>query len=119
MSTDLPYPALCLIIASVHSMTSGHEFFTFEMLFSAFRDQFRASMAAPVHVNGGSIGMVRCSKSILLNVSLICTQLSTCSSLSFEGLRTSYIVSTFCTCNSSFWYNHQRICSISYHAREG
>jgi len=51
-------------------MTSGHDLFTFEMLFTAFRNQLRASMVAPVQVNGGSVGMVRCSKAILLSVSL-------------------------------------------------
>ncbi|KAF9453062.1 hypothetical protein P691DRAFT_771793 [Macrolepiota fuliginosa MF-IS2] len=66
-SIDLPYPALCLLIASIHSITSGHDIFTFEMLFSTFRNQLRASVAAPVQVNGGSIGMARCSKATLLS----------------------------------------------------
>lgn len=66
-SLDLPYPALCLLISAVHSMTSGHDVFTFEMLFATFRNQLRASMAAPVQVNGGSIGMVRCSRAVLLS----------------------------------------------------
>ena len=68
--SDLPYPALCLLISSIHTITSGHDIFTFEMLFAAFRNQLRASMVAPVQVNGGSVGMVRCSKAILLCVSL-------------------------------------------------
>ncbi|KDR83712.1 hypothetical protein GALMADRAFT_55472 [Galerina marginata CBS 339.88] len=53
----LPYPSTCLLIASVHINTGGHPTFTFEMLFDTFRDQLRASMSAPVQVNGGSIGM--------------------------------------------------------------
>jgi len=70
--SDLPYPVLCLLISSIHTITSGHDIFTFEMLFAAFRNQLRASMVAPVQVNGGSVGMVRCSKAILLSVSLFC-----------------------------------------------
>lgn len=69
--SDLPYPALCLLISSIHTITSGHDIFTFEMLFAAFRNQLRTSMVAPVQVNGGSVGMVRCSKAVLLSVSLL------------------------------------------------
>jgi origin recognition complex subunit 4 len=38
------------------------------MLHEYFRDQVRASMSAPVQVNGGSIGMVRCSREVLMSV---------------------------------------------------
>ncbi|KAG5652457.1 hypothetical protein H0H81_004953 [Sphagnurus paluster] len=62
----LPYPAVCLLIASIHADTSGQSNFTFEMLHEYFRDQVRASTSAPVQVNGGSIGMVRCSRAILM-----------------------------------------------------
>ncbi|KAJ3576191.1 hypothetical protein NP233_g584 [Leucocoprinus birnbaumii] len=64
---DFPYPALCLVISAVHSITSGHDTFTFEMLFSTFRNQVKASTAAPVQINGGSIGMVPCSRAVLLS----------------------------------------------------
>ncbi|CAA7259792.1 unnamed protein product [Cyclocybe aegerita] len=64
--TNLSYPAMCLLIASVHADTSGHPIFTFEMLFDYFRDQLRASTAAPVQVNGGNIGMVRCTREVLM-----------------------------------------------------
>ncbi|KAF5388236.1 hypothetical protein D9615_000436 [Tricholomella constricta] len=62
----LPYPGICLLIASVHADTAGHARFTFEMLHEYFRDQVRASTSAPVQVNGGSIGMVRCSRQVLM-----------------------------------------------------
>ncbi|KAI1796040.1 origin recognition complex subunit 4 C-terminus-domain-containing protein [Ganoderma leucocontextum] len=53
----LPYPAVCLLIASVHASTSGHDAFTFEMLHDAFKTQVRTSQSAPVHVAGGGVGM--------------------------------------------------------------
>lgn len=59
---------MCLLIASVHSETAGHPLFTFEMLYDLFRAQVRASTLAPVQINGGSIGMVRCSTDVLLSV---------------------------------------------------
>ncbi|GLB33839.1 putative origin recognition complex (ORC) subunit 4 C-terminus [Lyophyllum shimeji] len=62
----LPYPHICLLIASVHADTAGQPTFTFEMLHEYFRDQVRASTSAPVQVNGGSIGMVRCSRQVLM-----------------------------------------------------
>ena len=66
----LPYPAVCLLIASVHSETAGHETFTFEMLFDAFKTQLRTSQSAPVHVAGGGLGMVRCSREVMFSVCL-------------------------------------------------
>ncbi|KAI0758059.1 origin recognition complex subunit 4 C-terminus-domain-containing protein [Fomes fomentarius] len=63
----LPYPAVCLLIASVHAQTSGHDVFTFEMLYDSFKTQLRASQSAPVHVEGGGIGMVRCSREVLFS----------------------------------------------------
>ncbi|KAI0737713.1 hypothetical protein C8Q80DRAFT_1276152 [Daedaleopsis nitida] len=33
----LPYPAVCLLIQSMHAQTSGHDVFTFEMLHNAFK----------------------------------------------------------------------------------
>ncbi|KAL0949531.1 hypothetical protein HGRIS_009581 [Hohenbuehelia grisea] len=63
----LPYPALCLLIAAMHAYTAGHEVFTFEMLHESFGDQVRASAAAPVQFNGSNIGMVRCSREVLMN----------------------------------------------------
>ncbi|KAG6861587.1 hypothetical protein C0995_014494 [Termitomyces sp. Mi166 len=63
----LPYPAICLLIASVHADTVGQPVFTFEMLHESFRDQVRASTSAPVQVRGGSIGMVRCSRQVLMS----------------------------------------------------
>lgn len=64
----LPYPSICLLIAAMHARASGHESFTFEMLHEAFRDQVRTSQSAPVQVDGGSIGMVRCSREVLMGV---------------------------------------------------
>ncbi|KAJ2913354.1 hypothetical protein MD484_g7070, partial [Candolleomyces efflorescens] len=63
----LPYPALCLLIASRHSEVKGHEVFNFEMLYEAFRIQVRASMAAPIQLNGTSIGMVKCDRGVMLS----------------------------------------------------
>lgn len=67
----LPYPSICLLIASVHADTTGQQAFTFEMLYETFRDQVRASTSAPVQLRGGSIGMVRCSRQVLMIVSPI------------------------------------------------
>ena len=66
--TALPYPAVCLLIASVHASTSGHDTFTFEMLHDAFKTQVRTSQSAPVQVAGGGVGMVRCSRELLFSV---------------------------------------------------
>ena len=65
----LSYPAICLLIAAVHAQTSGHDVFTFEMLHEAFKNQVRTSQSAPVHIEGGGIGMVRCSREVLFAVS--------------------------------------------------
>jgi origin recognition complex subunit 4 len=59
---------MCLLITAIHSQTSGHDTFTFEMLCQAFRDQVRTSMSAPVQVDGGSVGMVKCGRHILMGV---------------------------------------------------
>ncbi|PCH41003.1 hypothetical protein WOLCODRAFT_99699 [Wolfiporia cocos MD-104 SS10] len=64
--STLPYPAICLLIAAMHAQTSGHDVFTFEMLHEAFRDQVRTSQSAPVQVDGGGIGMVRCTREVLI-----------------------------------------------------
>ncbi|KAK0491064.1 origin recognition complex subunit 4 C-terminus-domain-containing protein [Armillaria novae-zelandiae] len=64
---NLPYSAVCLLIASVHASTAGYSVVTFEMLHQYFRDQVRSSTAAPVQINGGSIGMVRCTRDVLMS----------------------------------------------------
>ncbi|KAJ3529850.1 hypothetical protein NMY22_g8824 [Coprinellus aureogranulatus] len=73
----LSYPALCLLIASYHSDQKGHPIFNFEMLYEAFRVQLRASTAAPIQLNGTSIGMVKCSRSVMLGAfeNLIATRI--------------------------------------------
>ncbi|KAG5351316.1 hypothetical protein C0989_007017 [Termitomyces sp. Mn162] len=53
----LPYPAICLLIASVHADTAGQSVFTFEMLYESFRDQVRASTSAPVQAFEDLIAM--------------------------------------------------------------
>ncbi|KAI0770766.1 origin recognition complex subunit 4 C-terminus-domain-containing protein [Irpex lacteus] len=63
---SLNYPSICLLIAAIHARTSGHEAVTFEMLHETFRDQLRTSLSAPVQVEGGGIGMMRCSREILV-----------------------------------------------------
>jgi len=49
----------------MHAQTAGHEVVTFEMLHETFRDQVRSSTSAPVEVEGGGIGMVRCTRDVL------------------------------------------------------
>ncbi|KAF9247072.1 origin recognition complex subunit 4 C-terminus-domain-containing protein [Melanogaster broomeanus] len=58
----LSYPSICLLIAAMHVHTAGHDVITFEMLHDTFREQFRASSAAPIQIEGGSIGMARCTR---------------------------------------------------------
>ncbi|KZT24470.1 hypothetical protein NEOLEDRAFT_1067315 [Neolentinus lepideus HHB14362 ss-1] len=67
---SLSYPCMCLLIAAVHTRTSGHDVFTFEMLHEMFREQVRTSSAAPVQMQGGSVGMMKCSREILMAVRL-------------------------------------------------
>ncbi|KAG2348939.1 hypothetical protein BDR05DRAFT_924752 [Suillus weaverae] len=64
--STLPYPSICLLIAAVHAHTAGHDAITFEMLYDAFREQYRASTAAPIQVAGGSIGVSRCTREVLM-----------------------------------------------------
>ncbi|KAI0320816.1 origin recognition complex subunit 4 C-terminus-domain-containing protein [Amylostereum chailletii] len=63
---SLSYAAMCLLIAANHERTAGNDTVTFEMLYESFRTQLRTSLSAPVQVGGGSIGMVRCSREVLL-----------------------------------------------------
>ncbi|KAF8450267.1 origin recognition complex subunit 4 C-terminus-domain-containing protein [Boletus edulis BED1] len=58
----LSYPSICLLVAAMHAYSAGHDVITFEMLYDAFREEFRASSAAPIQIEGGSIGMARCSR---------------------------------------------------------
>ncbi|KAI6105556.1 origin recognition complex subunit 4 C-terminus-domain-containing protein [Pisolithus sp. B1] len=62
----LPYPSICLLIATMHAQTAGHDQVTFEMLHEMFREQLRASAAAPIQIEGGSIGMARCTREVLM-----------------------------------------------------
>lgn len=64
--STLPYPSICLLIAAAHAHTAGHDAITFEMLYDAFREQYRASAAAPIQVAGGSIGVSRCTREVLM-----------------------------------------------------
>jgi origin recognition complex subunit 4 len=59
----------------MHSQRAGHDVVTFEMLYECFRDQVRASTSAPVQIGGGGIGMVRCTRQVLMGVRLISSQL--------------------------------------------
>ncbi|KII95171.1 hypothetical protein PLICRDRAFT_169848 [Plicaturopsis crispa FD-325 SS-3] len=63
----LPYPAICLLIAYMHADTAGHDVVTFEQLHACVHDHVRASMSAPVRSGGGSIGMVRCARPVLMS----------------------------------------------------
>jgi origin recognition complex subunit 4 len=60
----------------MHSDTAGHEVVTFEMLYECFYNQVRASSAAPVQIGGGGIGMVRCTREVLMSVSVVSLRLS-------------------------------------------
>ncbi|KAH0840150.1 hypothetical protein J3R83DRAFT_1131 [Lanmaoa asiatica] len=62
----LPYPSTCLLVATMHAHSAGHDMITFEMLYDAFREEFRASAAAPVQIEGGSIGMAKCTREVLM-----------------------------------------------------
>ncbi|KAI6113651.1 origin recognition complex subunit 4 C-terminus-domain-containing protein [Pisolithus thermaeus] len=62
----LSYPSICLLIATMHAQIAGHDQVTFEMLYEMFREQLRASAAAPIQIEGGSIGMVRCTREVLM-----------------------------------------------------
>ncbi|THH15502.1 hypothetical protein EW146_g4982 [Bondarzewia mesenterica] len=64
--SSLSYPSICLLIATVHARTAGHDSVTFEMLYECFRIQVRTSLSAPVQIEGGGIGMVKCSRKVLL-----------------------------------------------------
>lgn len=52
----------------MHAQTSGHDQMNFEMLYESFREQVRNSQSAPVQVEGGGIGMIRCSRGVLRSV---------------------------------------------------
>jgi len=41
------------------------------MLYDFFQKQVRTSQSAPVQLGGGSIGMMRCSKEVLMTVSVL------------------------------------------------
>ncbi|KAF8639810.1 hypothetical protein AX17_001069 [Amanita inopinata Kibby_2008] len=64
----ISYPCICLLVAAVHWDTAGQPSFTFEMLYESFYNQLRASTSAPVQVNGGGIGMMRCSRGVMMSV---------------------------------------------------
>jgi len=52
----------------MHAQTAGSDIITFEMLHECFRDQVKSSTSAPVQVQGGGIGMMRCSREVLMSV---------------------------------------------------
>lgn len=52
----------------MHAHSAGHDMITFEMLYDAFREEFRASSAAPIQIEGGSIGMAKCTREVLMRV---------------------------------------------------
>jgi origin recognition complex subunit 4 len=54
----------------MHSDTAGHEVVSFEMLYECFYNQVRVSSAAPVQIEGGGIGMVKCTRDVLMSVSV-------------------------------------------------
>ena len=86
---DLSYPALCLLVAWMHWDTIGHSEVNFEMLRKSFEDAWHTSNVMPVTVNGVSIGMMRCSKAIMLGVSRLAASLSTCARILIYSARPS------------------------------
>ncbi|KAJ7071142.1 origin recognition complex subunit 4 C-terminus-domain-containing protein [Mycena amicta] len=89
----LPYPGICLLIACVHSETSGHAAFTFEMLYERVRDQIRVSTSAPVQFNGSSVGMPQCSRSVLLSAfeSMVSAKIITLVASSSTGMAKEFV----------------------------
>lgn len=65
---ELSYASLSLLVASKHAAKSGYPVVTFEMLHEYFREQVRASAAAPVQVGGAGIGIRNCSRGVLASV---------------------------------------------------
>ncbi|KAF9009036.1 origin recognition complex subunit 4 C-terminus-domain-containing protein [Cyathus striatus] len=63
--SSFTYPSLCLLAASFHLDTGGQPVFTFEVLHDIILEQVRRSSSAPIQVNGGNIGMVRSTRSVL------------------------------------------------------
>ncbi|KIY73628.1 hypothetical protein CYLTODRAFT_386184 [Cylindrobasidium torrendii FP15055 ss-10] len=62
---QLTYASLALLVASKHAAKSGYPVVTFEMLHEYFREQVRASAAAPVQLGGAGIGIRNCSRGVL------------------------------------------------------
>jgi hypothetical protein len=67
----MSYPSLSLLIAAQHIRTSGHDIFTFEMLYDLFSMQVRTSSAAPVMLGGGGIGMTNVGRRVMMGVRLL------------------------------------------------
>ncbi|KAF5389101.1 hypothetical protein D9757_004916 [Collybiopsis confluens] len=61
----LNYPSLCLLLAFYQAESDGYPALTFEMLNDYVRNAIRVSGVAPVQVNGGNIGMTRCTRPVL------------------------------------------------------
>ena len=55
----------------MHTQTAGHDIMTFEMLRDGFHNQVRTSTSAPVEVRGNGIGMLDCSRPVLMSVGLL------------------------------------------------
>lgn len=68
------------------------------MLYNYFCDQVRASTSAPVQIDGGSIGMVRCSRQVLMGA--------------FDGLVSSRIfipVAAYSQCVAREFISHRSV----------
>jgi hypothetical protein len=112
----LSYPSVCLLIAAMHVHTVGHDVITFEMLYDAFREQFRASSAAPIQIEGGSIGMAKCTREVLMSVCSVVFAIVLCSlaflHLSISGLRATFGGTYVHPCCCPFIEHCSRICSL-------
>lgn len=65
---DLTYPHHSLLIAAIHTFTSGQETFTFEVLYDKFITQIRLNASAAVSSERGDINVPLISRKVLLGV---------------------------------------------------
>jgi hypothetical protein len=97
----------------MHMQTAGHEIVTFEMLHECFRDQVRSSTSAPVQVEGGGIGMMRCSREVLMTVCSLWISWSIVTNMrSFPGLRTLGVGQGFCRRLGALIKHPKGVCTV-------
>ena len=65
---DLSYPCLAILVATHHISNTGHETFTFEMIWASFIRQVERTGSMPVTVDGASVGMIKVPKETMVGV---------------------------------------------------